>query len=88
VIKRDLQGSDLITKFQDAQLKQLIAKAVQLNPRQVKRFINNVIFMQAVFDKEIDELIVVQALSFRDNWRKFLEIITPSKVRDDFFCRI
>jgi hypothetical protein len=41
--------------------------------------------MQAVFDKEIDELIVVQALSFRDNWRKFLEIITPSKVRDDFF---
>jgi hypothetical protein len=83
IISKDLQGSDLLTKFENDQLKKLIVKAVQ-NPRQVKRFINYVILMQAVFDKlDIDKLIVVQALSFR--WKRFLELITPFESRNEFF---
>jgi uncharacterized protein YjbI with pentapeptide repeats len=60
-------------------------KAVQLNPREVKRFINNIILAQSVFGKPINELIVVQALNFRHEWNKFLELITPDEIRQIFF---
>ena len=64
--------------------KDLIVKAVQLNPREVKRFINNIILAKAVFGKPINELIVVQALNFRRDWNKFLELITPDETRKAF----
>jgi hypothetical protein len=59
-------------------------KAVELNPRQVKRFVNNIILAEAVFGKPIDELIVVQALNFRRDWNRFLELITPDEKRKNF----
>jgi hypothetical protein len=64
--------------------KELIVKSVQLNPREVKRFINNVILAKSVFDKPIDGLIVVQALNFRHDWNRFLELITPDETRKTF----
>lgn len=64
--------------------KTMIANAVELNPRQVKRFINNVILAKAVLDKPIDELVAVQALNFRPEWNNFLELITPNMERKIF----
>ncbi len=84
IISKELEGSDLITEFENN--KKLIAKAVQSNPRQLKRFINNIIFAKTVFnDRDIDKLIVVQALDFRHEWNKFLELITPKDKRKAFF---
>jgi hypothetical protein len=56
-----------------------------LNPRQVKRFINNIILAESVFNKPVDELIAVQALNFRHEWRKFLDLITPNDDRRKTF---
>ena len=41
IISRELEGSDLVGEFEKN--KELIVKAVQLNPGEVNRFINNVI---------------------------------------------
>jgi hypothetical protein len=65
--------------------KELIAKAVQLNPREIKRFANNITLAKSVFKTSIDELIVVQALIFRPNWNRFLDLITPDELRNAFF---
>jgi KAP family P-loop domain len=43
-ILKGLDGSDLLAEF-NKRNKNLIVKAVQLNPREVKRFINNIILM-------------------------------------------
>jgi tetratricopeptide (TPR) repeat protein/GTPase SAR1 family protein len=83
IISKGLEGSDLLKDFEEN--KKLIVKAVEKNPRQVKRFINNVILAQAVFNKEIDKLIAVRALDFRDGWQNFLELITPNDKRKKFF---
>ena len=37
-------------------MKSLIVKAIEPNPRQVKRFVNNIILAKEVFGKEIDTL--------------------------------
>jgi hypothetical protein len=62
----------------------ILTKAIKWNPREAKRFINNVLLARAVFDKPIDELIVVQALNFRSEWKKFLELIMPDDKRKEF----
>lgn len=71
----------------------LIVKGVQLNPREIKRFINSVTLAVSVFfpDHEtlsIKELIAVQALSFRSDWKNFLDIITPDDSRTPFLYRL
>ena len=68
----------------------LIVKGVQLNPREIKRFINSIILAESVFSPgkanlTIDELITVQALSFRNDWKNFLDIITPNDTRKLLF---
>ena len=83
IVSKGLEGSpELVNEFENH--KELIVKAVQLNPREVKRFINNIIFAKAVFGKPFDELIVVQALKFRSDWNKFLELISLDKKRKNF----
>lgn len=82
IIQKGLAGSELVEMFTDN--KDLIVKAVELNPREVKRFINTIILVKSVFDKPIDELIAVQALSFRLDWNRFLELITPDETRMRF----
>jgi hypothetical protein len=62
----------------------LIVKSVRPNPREVKRFINNIILAQSVYDPSlsVSKLICVQALSFREEWRDFLNIITDDDLRN------
>jgi hypothetical protein len=66
IISKGLGGSKLADDFEKD--KGLIVKAVESNPRQVKRFINNIILAESVFGKPVDELIAVQALNFRQEW--------------------
>ena len=83
IIENGLEGSkELIDEFEKN--KEMIVKAVQLNPREVKRFINNVILAKSVFEKPVDQLIAVRALDFRTEWNKFFELITPDDTRKRF----
>jgi hypothetical protein len=82
IISKGLKGSNLIEEFKNN--KKLIVKAVRKNPREAKRFINNIILAKAVSDKNVDELIAVQALIFRHEWSNFLEFITENKRRKNF----
>ena len=41
IISKGLKDSELEKEFDKQQVRWLIVKAVQLNPREVKRFINN-----------------------------------------------
>jgi len=67
--------------------KKIILGAINNNPRAAKRFINDIILARSVFKSTsiesvpLRKLIVVQALNSRDEWRKFLGIITPDKDR-------
>ncbi len=79
IISEDLQGSDLVEEFENN--KGLIKKGVELNPRQVKTFINTIILAKSVFDKPIKESIVVQALKFRREWNTFLELVKDDDKR-------
>jgi len=75
MISKGLGALQLVQEFKN--YNPLIVKSVESNPREVKRFINNIILAESVFKKPIDELIVVQALRFRPEWNTFLELITP-----------
>jgi hypothetical protein len=64
----------------------IIVSGVQLNPREVKRFVNNVILANSVFSSQNDSLsitnlIAVQALFFRNNWKEFSDIIAEKNTR-------
>jgi hypothetical protein len=85
IISNGLEFSRLAEEFENENNKRLIMKAVELNPRQVKRFINNVILAESVFGKPANELIVVQALNFRKEWWKFLDLITSNDERRKMF---
>jgi hypothetical protein len=90
IILKGLEGSMLVDEFLDPSNKKLIVNAIEPNPRQVKRFVNNIILARSVFSKpdkdiHINKLIAVQALNFRSEWNKFLELITPDPTRRIFF---
>jgi hypothetical protein len=87
ILNTELKGYSLVHELEKNI--PLIIKAVQLNPREVKRFINKVILAQSVFSTDTDplvvsELICVQALSFHDDWKDFLDIIAPDESRGVF----
>jgi hypothetical protein len=83
IIKNDVNES--IFENEIRLNKNLIVHAVEGNPRQVKRFINDVILARFVFKKPVDNLIAVEALKFRQEWNKFLEFIVPDDRREQFF---
>lgn len=88
IISKGLEGSELLEEFEKDDRKKLIVKAIEPNPRQVKRFVNNIILARAVFGKDIDidKLIAVQALRFRRGWNRFLELISEDdNTRKTFF---
>ncbi|HKG89806.1 MAG TPA: pYEATS domain-containing protein [Nitrososphaeraceae archaeon] len=67
--------------------KKLLVSAVEINPREAKRFINNIILAKSVFNKPVDRLLVVQVLSFRHEWGRFLTFITDDDTRKDFLSK-
>jgi hypothetical protein len=92
IILKGLKGSELAGEFEDLKRRNLIAKVIEPNPRQLKRFVNSVILARSVLSKngegvkeDIDNLIVVQALNFRPEWNRFLKLITQDNIRLAFF---
>lgn len=88
IISKGLEDSELVYQFKRDDRKSLIVKAIEPNPRQVKRFINNIILAKAVFGEDVDydKLIAVQALNFRREWNRFLELIAEDdNTRKTFF---
>jgi hypothetical protein len=65
--------------------KEMIIRAAEKNPREMKRFTNNIILAKSIFNKPISNLIAVQALRFRPEWNKFLIFITDDENRKNFF---
>jgi KAP family P-loop domain len=67
---------------------ELIMNAAQLNPRDIKRFVNSIILATYVYEhdiKDIEKLIAIQAFYFRGAvWLKFLGLLIPYKNRIEF----
>jgi uncharacterized protein YjbI with pentapeptide repeats len=86
IILTELEGSKHAEEFKEENKNSLIVRAIEPNPRQVKRFVNNIILAKEVFGKDIDKLIAVQALNFRSEWNRFLELISADdELRKAFF---
>ncbi|HSF51073.1 MAG TPA: P-loop NTPase fold protein [Nitrososphaeraceae archaeon] len=83
IIEKDVNGS--IFENEIRLNKRLIAHSVERNPRQVKRFINDVILTRFVFKKPVDNLIAVKTLKFRQEWEWFSDFIFPDDRREQFF---
>ncbi|MDQ3902909.1 MAG: hypothetical protein M3247_04530 [Thermoproteota archaeon] len=84
VIINELQGSeDLIDALKNN--KEMIIRAVEKYPREMKRFTNNIILAKSIFNKPLSNLIAVQALRFHPEWNRLLAIITDEEIRKSFF---
>lgn len=74
VILAEFKGTSLYEEF--LQQLDLLLNIVKPNPRQVKRFVNNIMIAKICYHKPMDELMVVYTLKYGpDEWNRFLEII-------------
>jgi hypothetical protein len=88
IISTELMGYPILDELKNNLT--LIFRGVQLNPREIKRFVNSIILAASVFSSDnknlsIKELVTVQALSFRLDWKNFLEIVSPDDNRQILF---
>jgi hypothetical protein len=74
------------TYIQNSDLADVIIKNAVLLTYSVTtpRFINSIIIANTVYSYHIEELIAIQALRFRPEWSRFLELITPDEIRKKF----
>src|SRR5215211_3088328 len=67
---------------------ELIIKATQLNPRDIKRFINSIVLSRDIYGqdiKDIDKIISIQAFYFHGHkWIEFLKLLIPYEQRVKF----
>ncbi len=87
ISKTGIPESDINEILNDVNI-ELIVRAAQLNPRDVKRFINIIILSRYIYEQSIGniaKIIAVQAFYFRgDKWLDFLKLITRYGDRTDF----
>jgi uncharacterized protein YjbI with pentapeptide repeats len=80
--------NEVIKKVLEPKMQELIIKATELNPRDVKRFINSIVISHVIYGHEIDDIekiIVIQAFYFHgDKWIEFLKLLIPNKQRIAF----
>jgi hypothetical protein len=62
----------------------ILTMSVELNPREIKRFINKIILVKEIYNKPLEGILVVSALQSKPEWNKFLELITPDEQRREF----
>ena len=78
----------VIKKVLDPKMQELIVKATELNPRDVKRFINSIVISQEIYGQginDIEKIIVIQAFYFHgDKWVEFLKLLIPYRQRIEF----
>ncbi len=79
---------NVIEKVLDTKMQELIIKATELNPRDVKRFINSIVISHEIYGQkinDIEKIIVIQAFYFHgDKWIEFLKLLIPYKQRIKF----
>jgi Cdc6-like AAA superfamily ATPase len=68
---------------------ELIIKATQLNPRDIKRFINSIVLARDIYGqhniRDIDKIIAIQAFYFHGHkWIEFLKLLIPYEHRIKF----
>jgi KAP family P-loop domain len=67
---------------------ELIIKATQLNPRDIKRFINSIVLARDIYGqdiKDIDKIIAIQAFYFHGHkWIEFLKLLITYEQRIKF----
>ena len=80
--------NNVIEKVLETKMQELIIKATELNPRDVKRFINSIVISHEIYGHEIDDIekiIVIQAFYFHgDKWIEFLKQLIPYNQRIAF----
>jgi uncharacterized protein YjbI with pentapeptide repeats/energy-coupling factor transporter ATP-binding protein EcfA2 len=88
MIRETRLPENVIQKVLDTKIQELIIKATELNPRDVKRFINSIVISHEIYGQGIDDIekiIVIQAFYFHgDKWIEFLELLIPYKQRIEF----
>jgi predicted KAP-like P-loop ATPase len=75
MIKKTHLPKNVIEKVLDSKMQELIIKATELNPRDIKRFINSIVISQEIYGQkinDIEKIIVIQAFYFHgDKWIEF-----------------
>jgi uncharacterized protein YjbI with pentapeptide repeats len=88
MIKNTHLPNNVIEKVRDTKMQELIIKATELNPRDVKRFINSIVISHELYGHEIDDIekiIVIQAFYFHgEKWIEFLRLLIPYQQRIAF----
>jgi uncharacterized protein YjbI with pentapeptide repeats len=88
MIKQTHLPKNVIEKVLDTKMLDLIIKATELNPRDVKRFINSIVISHEIYGQkinDIEKIIVIQAFYFHgDKWIEFLKLLIPYKQRIEF----
>ena len=88
MIKETRLPENVIDTVLKPKMQELIIKATELNPRDVKRFINSIVISQEIYGQKIDDIekiIVIQAFYFHgDKWLEFLKLLIPYKQRIEF----
>jgi uncharacterized protein YjbI with pentapeptide repeats len=88
MIKETHLPKNVIEKVLDPKMQELIIKATELNPRDVKRFINSIVISHEIYGQkinDIEKIIVIQAFYFHgDKWTDFLKLLIPYKQRIEF----
>jgi predicted KAP-like P-loop ATPase len=88
MIKDTHLPKNIIEKVLETKMKELIIKATELNPRDVKRFINSIVIAHEIYGHKVSDLekiIVIQAFYFHgDKWIEFLKLLIPYKQRTEF----
>ena len=79
---------NVIDRLLDTKIQELIIKATEFNPRDVKRFINSIVISQEIYGQKIEDIekiITIQAFYFHgDKWLEFLKLLIPYKQRIEF----
>jgi uncharacterized protein YjbI with pentapeptide repeats len=92
LVKKTGLSESYLEEIRKEENQELIIKATQLNPRDIKRFINSIVLAREFYsqdikniDKNIDKIIAIQAFYFHgDKWMEFLERLIPYRQRIEF----
>ena len=88
MIKKTHLPDNVIEKVLETEMQELIIKATELNPRDVKRFINSIVISYEIYGhkiNDIEKIIAIQAFYFHgDRWIDFLKLLIPYRQRIAF----
>jgi uncharacterized protein YjbI with pentapeptide repeats len=85
MIKETNLPKNVIDKVLEPDIQDLIIKATELNPRDVKRFVNSIVISHELYGHHVDDIekiVAIQAFYFHgDKWIEFLKLLIPYEQR-------